>query len=81
MMQLLCHRILQIYGGELGLRSDSLQPPYDGCDEAQCSHIGFEFSVIAGCYSSEILEAIEGAFDDVSLTVEFPVIVILDFAI
>jgi len=35
--------------------SDSLQPSYHRCDHAQSSYIGFEFSVKAGCNSSEVL--------------------------
>lgn len=61
--------------------SDSLQPPYHRCDQAQSSHIGFEFSVKAGCISSKVLEVVEGTIDDISLTIELLVIVILQFEV
>lgn len=41
----------------------------------------FEFPTRVSSVSSEVLEAVGGAFDDVSLTTEFPIMVILDFAV
>lgn len=49
---------------------DSIGPVYDSCDERQGGkEISCEF-IVAGGDCAEILEAAEGAFDNVSLSVE-----------
>lgn len=59
----------------------ALEPPCDeGCDR-DGGHEGLDVAVEAGGDAPPVLEAAEHAFDDVALTVDFPVVLDLHLAV
>ncbi len=55
---------------EFLLAQDSLQPPNDGCSDADCGFEGVRTAVIAGCYAPPILEPAEHVFDLMALFIQ-----------